>query len=74
MAKLCAFGKEVKKRLVDIDRTQEWLCRQVKEDTGLFIDSAYMSRILYGKLSTPSIVASISKILGIPVPTNAEER
>lgn len=68
MAKVCCFGKEVKKRLVDIDQTQEWLCKKVKEDTGLYFDSAYLSRILYGKIATPGIVNSICSILELPVP------
>lgn len=67
MAKLCSFGKEVKKKLIDIDQTQEWLCREVSADTGLFVDSSYMSKILCGKLATPSIVNSIRKILEIPL-------
>lgn len=65
MAKLCDFGKEVKKKLIDIDQTQEWLCNEVNNDTGLYIDSSYMSKVLTGKLSTPSIVSSIKKILKI---------
>lgn len=65
MAKLCDFGKEVKKKLIDIDQTQEWLCHEVNSDTGLFIDSSYMSKVLTGKLSTPSIVSSIKRILKI---------
>lgn len=60
---LCAFGKEIKKRLVDIDESQEWLIQQVKADTGLFFDNGYLYKILTGKLATPSIVASIEKIL-----------
>lgn len=68
MAKVCDFGKEIKKRLVDIDETQEWLIAAVAKDTGKYFDSGYLHRILRGELSTPSIVTSISKILGIPVP------
>lgn len=68
MAKVCDFGKEIKKRLVDIDQTQEWLITAVAKDTGKYFDSGYLHRILRGELSTPSIVTSISKILGIPVP------
>ena len=68
MAKVCDFGKEIKKRLVDIDQTQEWLITAVAKDTGKYFDSGYLHRILRGELSTPSIITSISKILGIPVP------
>ena len=67
---LCPFGKEIKKRLVDIDENQEWLIQQVKADTGLFFDSSYMHKILTGKLATPSIVASIKKILHLEEAAN----
>lgn len=63
MPKFCELGREVKKKLIDIGKTQEWLCREVNLDTGLYIDSAYMSRILTGKIATPKIVSSIRKIL-----------
>ncbi len=68
MAKLCDFGKEVKKKLVDIEQTQEWLCKEVNLDTGLYVDSSYMSKIMTGKIATPSMVNSICKILEIDAP------
>lgn len=68
MAKVCDFGKEIKKRLVDIDQTQEWLITQVTKDTGKYFDSGYLHRILRGEIATPGIVMSISKILEIPAP------
>lgn len=68
MAQVCDFGKEVKKKLVDIDQNQEWLCQRVREDSGLYVDSAYMSRIIYGIRTPEKIVASICKILDIPRP------
>ena len=63
--KVCEFGKEIKKKLVDLDQTQDWLIEQVKADTGLFFDSSYMHKILTGKLRTPKILESISRILNI---------
>lgn len=69
MAKLCNFGKEIKKRLVDIDKNQEWLIAQVKADTGLYFDCSYLYKVLIGTIATPSIVASICRILDIPAPT-----
>ena len=65
MTNLCSFGKAVKKKLVDIDQNQEWLIGEVRKDTGLFFDSSYLHKILTGKLSTPRIVSSIIKILGL---------
>lgn len=68
MTKLCSFGKEIKKRLVDIDKNQEWLIAQVKADTGLYFDSSYLYKVLTGTIATPSIVSSICRILDIPQP------
>ena len=67
MAKLCDFGREIKKRLVDIDQNQSWLIEQVAADTGLYFDGSYLYKVLVGTLKTPSIVASIKKILGMEV-------
>lgn len=59
----CEFGKNVKKRLVDIDQTQDWLIAQVRDETGLFFDSSYLHKILKGSRSPETIVAAINKIL-----------
>ncbi len=63
---LCQFGKQIKKRLVDIDQTQKWLIAEVALDTGKYFDRGYLHRILRGEIPTPGIVASICKILGLP--------
>lgn len=73
MSKLCNFGKEIKKRLVDIDKNQEWLITEVRADTGLYFDTGYLHKILVGRIATPHIVASISKILEIPIPTLSDK-
>lgn len=69
-SKICQYGKEIKKRLVDIDKTQEWLIGKVAEDTGLFFDSSYLYKVLTGKNNNPKIKASIEKILGLTIETN----
>lgn len=58
IATITPFGKEVKKRLVDLDRNQSWLIEQVSKRTGLYFDSSYMSKILKGQLCTPKIIKS----------------
>lgn len=68
-AKLCETGKEIKKKLVDIDRSQEWLISQVADDTKLYFDSSYLYKIMVGKLATPKIIASICKILELNEPS-----
>ena len=68
MAKTTDFGKTVKIKLVELDKTQEWLIGEVKEKTGLYFDSAYMWKVLSGALSPPKIVQAICEILDIEPP------
>lgn len=63
---LTPFGKEIKKRLVDIDRTQAWLIEQVQGTTGLYFDRSYMHKIQTGQLATPKIIQAIREILDLP--------
>lgn len=63
---LTAFGRAIKKRLVDIDHSQAWLIEQVAGLTGLYFDRSYMAKIQTGKLSTPRIVQAICEILNLP--------
>ena len=72
MAKTSDFGKAVKIRLVEMDKTQEWLIEQVKERTGVFFDSSYLHKILTGQLPAergyngkPSKAEVIREILGM---------
>lgn len=59
------YGKEIKKRLIDMDKTQVWLIDQVKERTGLFFDSSYLYKVMTGTLRTPTIVSAINEVLNI---------
>lgn len=68
-AVLTPFGKEIKKRLVDMDHTQAWLIQQVAEKTGLYFDRSYMHKIQTGQLATPKIVQAIREILDLPEQT-----
>lgn len=66
---LCLLGKEINHALVDINQPKEWLIEQVQNDTGRYFDRSYLHKIQTGELSTPGMVASICKILGISTPT-----
>lgn len=69
MAEYSPFGLSVKTKLLGPPvRTQAWLCKEVNKDTGLKIDGAYLSRILTGQRNSPTVTASIRKILDIPAP------
>ena len=65
MSNLTDYGKSIKHRLIDMDKTQKWLQDAVTEKTGLYMDRSYMTKILTGQLETPKIVAAINEILGL---------
>ena len=72
MATSTDFGKQVRIRLIEMGKTQEWLIEQVKERTGDFFDSSYLHRILGGKLTgetgrggKPGKASVIREILGL---------
>jgi len=67
LAQFTDYGKTIKKRLIDIDRSQTWLCREVGERTGRYFDDSYLSKICRGK-TVPfmdSAVSAINDILGL---------
>ena len=71
MAQYTDFGKEIKKRLIDMGQTNTWLCDEVAEKTGRYFDDSMLSRICRGQ-SSPTLdiaIASISEILGLEVKT-----
>lgn len=63
MAQVTDYGKSIKKRLIDIGQSQEWLISQIKDKTGLFCDGGYLYKVFTGQRSAPSIVAAINEIL-----------
>ena len=63
MTQITAFGKAIKKRLVDLEQPQTWLIDQVKEKTGLYFDGSYLYKVMVGTLSTPGIIQAINEIL-----------
>lgn len=67
---ITSFGKSVKIRLVEMDKTQAWLIEQVQNRTGLFFDSSYLWKIMNGVCATPKVVAAIREILDLPDPVN----
>lgn len=65
-AVIIPFGKEIKKKLVDMDKNQNWLIKRVASVTGLYFDRSYLHKIMTGQLNTPKIVQAIRDILEIP--------
>jgi hypothetical protein len=66
--KFTDFGLCVKTELLRRGLDQKRLESLVSEDTGMFVDAGYMYKILTGQRNPEKIIASICKILDIPVP------
>lgn len=62
------FEKAVKIRLIEMDKSQNWLIENVAARTGLYFDSSYLWKVLNGVLRTPKIVEAIREILDLPDP------
>ena len=65
LSKYSDFGLAVKTELLRRGKEQKWLEEEVKEKTGLYVDSGYMWKILTGQRNAPKIVAAICEILNI---------
>ena len=63
---LTPFGLCVKTELLRRGMEQQELIKMVKTDTGLYLDTGYMYKILTGQRNSPAVTASIRKILNIP--------
>ena len=59
------YGKTVKHRLIDLDKSQAWLLQEISKRTTLFVDSAYLAKILNGQRNAPKIKAIINEVLDI---------
>ena len=64
MRELTDYGKRVKCRLIELNRTQKWLEASINERTGLYMDRSYIGKILTGQLASPKVIAAINDILG----------
>ena len=62
---ITAYGKKVKKRLVDLEMSQHDLIEAVKENTGMFFDNSYLYKILRGERKPDAIITAINEILSI---------
>lgn len=65
MVQLTDFGKSVKKNLIDLGQSQEWLIEQIRAKTGMFCDSGYLYKIFSGQRNAPAIVKAINEILDL---------
>ena len=58
------YGKAVRKRLIDLGKTQDWLAAQI-EAAGVPCDKTYLSKVLNGARNGKRAKAAIEKILDL---------
>lgn len=60
------FGKRVKKKLIDMDKRQNWLIEEVQKKTdGMFLDVSYFQKIMRGERTPQKIIDAICEVLNI---------
>ena len=59
------YAKRVHHALIDKEMSVNTLVAAVQEQTGLFFDRSYLSKILNGKNHPAKIMSAINEILGI---------
>ena len=59
------YGKKIKIALIKRDMTQLELIKEIKNRTGLTVDTSYMSKIMRGLRTPPRIISAINEILEI---------
>ena len=63
---LTAYGKQIKIKLVELDRTQAWLIEQVKKILpGKYLDTSNLYKITTGEINSPDIQSAINQVLNI---------
>ena len=60
-----AFGKETKKKLIDLGVRQKWLREEVEKKTGMKLDNSYFQKIMRGERHPQKIIDAICEILEI---------
>ena len=68
MAQYTDFGKSIKHKLIDMDKTNTWLCDEVAKKMGSYFDDSVLSRICRGQSSKTldAAKAAICEILDLP--------
>ena len=64
--KLTGFGLCVKTELLRRGMEQKELEKRITEETGLYVDSGYIYKILTGQRNAPKVVQAIREILDLP--------
>ena len=59
------YGKRIKIALVTQGMSQNELIERVRADTGLYMDTSYLTKILNGYNNKPKICNAINRILNL---------
>ena len=71
--KFTEYGKSIKRRILELDRTQAWLIDEVNKRANITMTSSYLNRIMIGKVAKSSAIPIINEILGIESEERAAE-
>ena len=63
--KLTDYGKCIKKKLLDMDKSQEWLISEVNKKSPITLTSSYLNRIMIGKVINSTAIPIINEVLEI---------
>lgn len=61
---LTKYGKKIKMKLIEREKTQEWLMQEIRKRSNLFVDCKLLNNIMTGKTNS-SVIPIINEILGI---------
>ena len=62
------FKKQVRKALIDRDKTTGWLVGEINAATGKKFDTGYLSKVLNGQRKSKRVIVEAGRILGLPIP------
>lgn len=48
-----------------MDKNQKWLMNEVRERTGMYMDSSYLSKLMTGRATSTPMCGIVYEILGI---------
>ena len=60
------FQKAVKHRLVDLEKSNKWLCEEVTKKCGRYCDNSTLRRCISGKTKKSPIIDAIRETLDLP--------
>ena len=71
LRELTEYGRQVKKKLIDLGKTQEWLIEKINDiNPQVFVDSSVLRKIFTGENKKSGLVAIINSILELPELSN----